>query len=54
LAGAPKIEKLHSEARIKKAAATITSKAVAELIIGELHQLEKEEEKAKRDKSSGA
>jgi hypothetical protein len=51
LAGSSKVEKLHGEARIRKAAATITSKTVADLIIDELHQVEKDEEKAKKNKA---
>jgi len=52
LAGASKAEKLHSEARIRKAAATVTSKAAADLIIEELLRSEKEEQKAKEAKAS--
>jgi hypothetical protein len=49
LASTSKPEKVHDEKRIKRAAATVTSKAVAELIIDELHEIEKdEEEKAKK------
>lgn len=49
LAGASKPEKVHDEKRIKRAAATVTNKAVAELIIEELHEIEKdEEERAKK------
>lgn len=49
LTAVSKPEKAHDEKRIKKAAKTVTSKAVAELIIDELHEIEKdEEEKAKK------
>jgi len=53
LAGASKAEKLHSERLVKKAAAKIDEN-LPELIIEELHRLEKEEEKAKEGKKQNS
>jgi hypothetical protein len=54
MAGISKAEKLHGETRIRKAAATVTSKTVADLIIDELHEIEKDEEEKARKKSQAA
>ena len=52
MTGASKPEKVHDERRIKRAAATVTDKAVAELIIDELHEIEKDEEERAKKKGS--